>query len=330
MIDIGKFYAGKEVLVTGGRGYLGSCISAALIKCGAKVTIIDVSQTKWVPAAEGNVARHVRADITDVRSFKDELAVCDMIFHLAAQEYKRDGYSMIADYLVNAKAIADIMNACVEAECLPTIVFSSSSNIFGIQQMMPVDENSPDNPPSLWSAHKLLAEKYISFYSAKYKFRTSILRLPNIFGPTPRLDVFCRSSLNTLILNAISKGLIILYDNATCLRDYLGSEDVATALLMGGALASAWPKTNTFVLGSGTAYTYASLATVVAKIVAERTGRVVQIKYESGKYGEPLDQRDFVANPRAFGELTGWSPCKSTEDVVRETVEFVISRKIGK
>lgn len=323
----GSYYSTKSVLVTGGRGYLGSCISAALAETGARVYLLDESSSSWRPEPGPNVSL-VRADVKQVADYEEILDQVDIVFHLAALEFKRVEYSLLEDYLNNAKPVADIMEACVRRSVRPVIIFSSSANIFGIQQSMPVSERSPDNPPSLWSAHKLLAEKYLCYFSAKYDFKTLILRLPNVFGPTRRQDTFGRSSINKMILDALSTGEINLYANANCQRDQIIADDASRAFLMAGVCARRWPDRNTYVLGCGATHTYASIATMISEYVADITGRRISIRNNNDKYDDPIDRRDFVGDFREFSELTGWIPETTIGDGLRRTIMFALNEGI--
>ena len=322
-----SYYSAKSVLITGGRGYLGSCISTALAESGARLYLLDDSNSSWRPEIDKNVSL-IRANVMQVDDYEEILDKVDIIFHLAALEFKRVDYSLLEDYLNNAKPAADIMAACVRRSVRPTIVFSSSSNIFGIQQSMPVSERSPDNPPSLWSAHKLVAEKYISYYSTKYGFKTLTLRLPNIFGTTRRRDTFGRSSINKMILDALWTGEISLYANANCRRDQILTDDASRAFLLAGLHARRWPDRSNFVLGCGVSHTYASIATMISEYVAELTGRSVSLKYNTDKYDDPIDRRDFVADFQEFSGLTGWTPGTTIADGLRQTIMFALNEGI--
>lgn len=322
-----SFYSTKKILITGGRGYLGSCVSSALSNTGALIYLLDHSPSTWLPSNANNV-RLVNANVAHAESFEEILGEVDFVFHLAALEYRRDSYDLLEDYLNNAKSVADIMETCVKHSARPTIIFSSSANIFGIQQSLPVSERSSNNPPSLWSAHKLLAENYISYYSMKYNFKSTILRLPNVFGPTARQETFVRSSINKMILAALASGVIDLYSNSHCLRDQIFSTDAVHAFLLAGMYAREAFEDNTFVLGCGIPCTYLSLAETISKQVTNSTRRHIDIRYRNDKFREPLDQRSFLADFRAFSSLTGWVPEKSLEERIGETIYFAIQEVI--
>ncbi len=320
---IKEYYSNTKILITGGRGYLGSCLSESLANTGSLIYLLDHSSSKWLPSNETNV-QLINADICNIETYENILSEIDIIYHLAALEYNRQNFDLIKDYLVNAKSVADLMAACVRKNVRPIIIFSSSANIFGIQESLPINERNRDNPPSLWSAHKLLAENYISFYTIQYNFKSMILRLPNVFGPSANLSMFNRSAINLMILQALSTGVINLYGNSDCLRELIFTTDAARAFLLGGINAQEASGGIVSLLGSGTGYTYRTAAQIIVSAVKKHTGKETVIKYNRDRYNEPIDQRNFLADPTHFSALTGWSPEKDLVSGIDETVRFVI------
>lgn len=321
---IKEYYSNTKILVTGGRGYLGSCLSESLSNTGSLIYLLDHSSSKWLPSNETNV-KLINADICNIESYESILSEIDIIFHLAALEYKRQEFDLIKDYLVNAKSVVDIMEACIRKNLRPIMIFASSANIFGIQESLPVNERNRDNPPSLWSAHKLLAENYLSFYTMQYNFKSMILRLPNVFGPSANLSMFNRSAINLMILQALSAGVINLYGNSDCLREQIFTTDATRAFLLCGINAKEASKGIISLIGSGTGYTYRSVAQIIASAIKEHIGKEVIIKYNKDRYNEPIDQRNFLADTTYFSSLTGWYPEKDFVSAIDETVRFVIS-----
>jgi len=323
-----EFYAGKRILITGGRGYLGSGLSESLSNTGALLYLLDHSSSDWLPSNKTRV-RLINADIRQVESYKEIIGEVDIIFHLASLEYNRQEFDLVKDYSINAKPVADIMEACIREKVRPMMIFSSSANIFGIQASLPINEKNRDNPPSLWSAHKLLAENYLCFYARQYNVQGMILRLPNVFGPSVNVSMFNRSTINLMTLNALSTGTINLYGNADCVRDQIFITDATRAFLLGGLHA---PKASAGIvglLGSGTGNTYRSIAQTIAAAVKKHTGKEITIKHSRDRYNELIDQRNFLADATYFCSLTGWSPETDLVSGIEETVKFVIDEGIG-
>ncbi|MGV8081437.1 MAG: NAD-dependent epimerase/dehydratase family protein [Syntrophales bacterium] len=323
--SLSHFYSNKRILITGGRGYLGACLSEALSITGSLIYILDNSPSRWMPTYSDNI-RLLNADICEISSYEHILTEVDIIFHLAALEYNRTAYDPVQDYSINAKPVLDILESCTKKDVRPTIIYSSSANIFGIQQSLPINESSKDNPPSLWSAHKLLAENYISVYSTKYNFRSIILRLPNVFGPSARFSRFNRSSINSMIVDAVSKGIINLYGNYDCIRDQIFTTDATSSFLHSGVIAKDVSGRTTCVIGSGVEYTYQSLSDIISKVVKQQTGKGVLIRFYKDKYNEPIDQRNFLADFSYFSSLTGWSPVMGLVPGIIETVRYFLGR----
>lgn len=322
---ISQFYSNKKILITGGRGYLGSCLSESLSETNSLLILVDHSVSDWSPSNLRNV-QIIRADVRDISSYAGILNDVDIIFHFAALEYRRNGYNLDEDYSINSRAIADIMESCVRQDIRPIIIYPSSANIFGIQETMPIRENSRDNPPSLWSAHKLLAENYISVYAKKYCFKSLILRLPNIFGPSARLSMANRSAVNAMILRAIAKGILNLYDNSGLVRDHMFTVDVTRAFILAGLGANTASIGDMFILGTGVGHTYDSLAEIISQSIKLYTGREIAINRCKGRYGELIDQRNFVGDPALFSSLSGWNPRRDLASDIQQTVRYFLKK----
>ena len=204
-------YVGKTILITGGTGYIGSLLVESFnsIDCTVIVSTDDVSsKSTWEDVINPNI---------------------DFVFHLAAVEV---GYETVErDLNVNTVSVLHMLQTCVEKKCNPKIIFSSSTNIFGMVDENIVNENTQSTPPAEWAAHKLLAENNLRIYSSRYGLKTTILRLPNVYGPVPKRETINRMVINKVIRYGIENKQLKLYGNKECYRDFLFVEDVVGAFM---------------------------------------------------------------------------------------------------
>src|SRR5438552_12968357 len=154
-------FRGKQVLITGGVGFIGSNLARRLVSLGARVTLVD----SLIPLYGGNlfniedIREQVTLNITDVR---DPYALAylvrgkDYLFNLAGQTSHLDSMTNPrADLDINAAAQLSILEACKESNPAVKIVFASTRQIYGKPDYLPVDEAHPPRPVDVNGIHKL-------------------------------------------------------------------------------------------------------------------------------------------------------------------------------
>ena len=284
-------------MITGGTGYIGSLLveSFRKIPCTVIVCTDDVSnKSTWEHFIDHNI---------------------DFIFHLAAVEVGHD--TIERDLNVNAVSVLHMLQTCVQKNCNPKIIFSSSTNVFGNVDEDIVNENIESNPLAEWSAHKLLAENYLKIYSSRYGLKTIVLRLPNVYGPVPKGETINRMVINKVIKYAIENKQLKLYGNKGCYRDFVFVEDVVDAFMKIG-LAEDFDG-SFFVVGSNELVTISD----VWNIIADKIGDV-SISVE-GVELDPIEMRSFVGDYTKLNSTVGWKPKVSLETGIKKTVEYLRS-----
>jgi UDP-glucose 4-epimerase len=297
-----KSYEGLNILVTGGRGYIGSALVESLnsIDCNLILSIGDVSEKETWDSI-------IHKDI-------------DVIFHLAGVEVGHE--TSERDLNVNAVSVLHMLQTCVEKDCNPRIVFSSSTNIFGDTQYDVVDEKTISNPPAEWSAHKLLAENYLKIYSDKYGLKTVTLRLPNVYGPVPRKEVMSRMVINKVIQYGIENKQLKLYKNKDCYRDYIFVDDVVNAFLKIGLADSGVFDGRFFVVGTEKLITISKVWNTIANEIGN-----VSISIDNSVELNPIEMRSFGGDSTRLNEVVGWEPEINLQYGIRLTVENIKRRR---
>jgi UDP-glucose 4-epimerase len=333
-----RAYRGKTVLVTGSSGFIGSTLVREFCKVNCRLVLLDKELRFSRP--KGSVARIVKvyADVTHAAAWDSVLKGVDFVFHLAALEYDRKSFDVNKDIDINALSVIRLLQAYVRVGCTARIIFSSSANLFGLAKDLPVNENTPTDVVSLWSAHKHLAENYFRVFAAKHTVKAVILRLANVYGPAQDIASIMNVVINQAVVSAIEKGTMHLFGNSNCVRDYLYVDDAVTAFIIAGASAELLPGIGPYVIGTGEGKTIAQVWQIISEKVKSITGRNVVIGKENGKKLEPFDMRDFMADSRLFTAKTGWKPLVSMEKGVELTVNKLLflrrngwhSRKIAR
>jgi nucleoside-diphosphate-sugar epimerase len=319
-------YHGRTILITGGRGYIGSALTQSLAEANCKLILLDHStENIWKPEHQKAKVSLLYGDVTVRKTWDGSLPGVDYVFHLAAKEYfYRSGYNPEQDLQFNILPILHLLEVCRTQNYRPKIVFASSANLFGLVDTLPVNEDNPANPLTLWAIHKLTAEHYLKLYSDQFGIQSISLRLANVYGPTARRPVMTRVVLNKVIAKALEDEALITYVNQGCVRDYVFLKDVIQAFLLAGAYCGS-DKNPFYVIGSGEGETIADVWHLIADIVRSQTGKNVPIRFDQSVKVEPMELRSFVADTSRFKDATGWEPRTGLTQGIDITVRAFLS-----
>lgn len=231
-------FNGKNVLITGGLGFIGSNLARRLVTLGARVTLVD----SLIPNYGGNlfniedIREQVICNISDVR---DPHAMAyliqgqDFLFNLAGQTSHLD--SMIdpfTDLEINATAQLSILEACRKHNAGVRIVFASTRQLYGKPEYLPVDEKHPIRPVDVNGINKLAGEWYHLLYCQVHGIQATALRLTNTYGPGMRVKDARQTFLGIWVRNLIEGVPIKVFGDGKQLRDFNYVDDVVNALLI--------------------------------------------------------------------------------------------------
>ncbi len=196
---------GRRVVVTGGLGFIGSQLAIRLVSAGAVTTVVDLpdpdcmGRLENLSAISGRVSI-LREDLGRSGSWVDAVATSDVVFHLAAQVSHSGSMADPAlDLSQNCGSLLGVLETARRVSAPPQVVFTSTRQVYGRADRLPVDEAHPVQPPDVNGIHKLAAENYLRLYREVYGVPTTALRLVNTYGPGMDLDHGGRGVLNTLI-----------------------------------------------------------------------------------------------------------------------------------
>lgn len=221
----------ESVLITGGAGFIGSHLAEAMVRAGAKVTVVD----NLAGGALANLAA-VRDQVDfhemDIREPAFEEFVrqnrFDAICHLAANAYVPPSVDDPSfDFNQNLAAPFRLLEVLRKAEQRPLLVVMSSAAVYGNPTRIPILESDPTVPISPYGVGKLALERYVAVFSQVYGIQAASLRLFSVFGPRQKKQIvydFLRK------LTATPNELVII-GNGTQMRDLVYVEDVVQAIL---------------------------------------------------------------------------------------------------
>lgn len=316
-----RLYRGKNILITGGLGFIGSNLAHRLVGLGARVTIVD----SLIPEYGGNrrniagIERQVVVNISDVRdrhSLPVFLAGQDYLFNLAGQTSHLDSMAdPETDLEINGRAQLSILEACRRHNPAIRIVFASTRQIYGRPDYLPVDEKHPLRPVDVNGINKLAGEQYHLLYNKIYGIKTTVLRLTNTIGPRMRVKDARQTFVGVWIKAAI-QGVPFEVWGGEQLRDFTYVDDAVEAFLTAAAEPAAVG--GVFNLG-GTSHP--SLREVADLLVRAAPGAKYKIR------AFPADRRkidigDFYSDCSLIRAAIGWQPRTSVEAALRKTLAY--------
>lgn len=320
-----EVFFNKNVIISGGLGFIGSNMAIRLVSYGAVVTLVD----SLIPEYGGNwwniepVKNQVKINISDVRdeySIRNLIQGQDYFFNLAGQTSHLDSMqNPFTDLEINSKAQLSILEACRKYNPTIKIVFASTRQLYGKPQYLPVDEKHPLYPVDVNGINKLSGECYHIVYNHVYNIKTAVLRLTNTYGPRMRIKDARQTFLGIWIRNLIENKPITIYGNGSQIRDYNYIDDVVDAFLLVAA-SDLW-NGSIFNLGHNEPI---SLKTTAEIMIEENHGGSYHFKDFPGDLIK-IDIGDFYSDYGKINALLGWAPKVSIREGIRQTLEYYLN-----
>lgn len=301
----------KEILVTGGAGYIGSICVEELLVQGYEVVVIDNLQ-EGHRAAVMPEAVFYEGDYGDEDLLRDIFSKheIDAVVHFAAEttiEFSMtDPGVYFHNNLVNGIILLDVMR---ESGC-ERMIFSSTAATLGEPQYTPIDEKHPQLPINAYGESKLMFEKVLDWYHRAYGLRFNAFRYFNAAGASERLGEAHRheSHLIPVIIQVIlgQRQKLQIFGNdyptrdGTCIRDYVHVIDLARAHIRAFENLDRHPA-GKYNLGNGQGFSNLEVLRTIEAI----TGKKVPFEMASRRPGDPAV---LVASSELARQELDWQP----------------------
>ena len=311
-----------KALVTGGAGFIGSSLCEALVAAGWQARAFD----NLTVGSKKNIGRllHgsgksrfeiVAGDCTRLDQIRKAVRDCDILFHLAANpEVRMELNNPEQCYRQNVYATYCVLEALRTSKA-STIVFASTSTIYGRAKTLPTpEEYAPLEPISLYGASKLAGEAMVSAYCHSFDRQGIVLRFANILGPRSTHGVV-NDFVRRLIQNP--RELQILGDgNQT--KSYLYVDDAVDAII--SSVKTAQSPIEVFNVGSTDQISVKQIAATIIETMELKEVRFNLSGGQSDGSGWLGDVKNMLLDISKL-KARGWTPAHDSRESIRLTVQ---------
>ncbi|GAB6189628.1 NAD-dependent 4,6-dehydratase LegB [Marinitoga arctica] len=308
-----------KVLVTGAEGFIGSHLTEMLVEKGynVKAFVRYNFQNNWGWLEKSKYLKDIEiytGDIRDYDSVYDAMKDVDVVFHLAALIGIPYSYiSPLAYIKTNTEGTYNVLEAARKLN-IQRVIHTSTSEIYGTAQYVPIDENHPYNPQSPYAASKAAADHLALSYYRSFELPVTIIRPFNTYGPRQS----ARAIIPTIISQILAGKKQIKLGNLTPTRDLNYVKDTANGFITVGL----HEKTigDVFNLGTGKEISIGDLA----KKLINLTGKEVEIVTDKQRLRPQKSEVErLLSNPEKAMKLTGWKPQYTLDEGLKETIEWI-------
>ena len=311
--------AGRTALVTGAAGFIGGHLVAQLAEDGANVRAFvrynsrdDRGTLDWLGPAVQDV-EVIAGDLRDPESVAAATQGADVVFHLGAQIAIPNSYVNPRDFFeTNVLGSLNVDQAALNAG-VERIVHTSTSEVYGTAQTVPITEDHPLEAQSPYAASKVGADKLMLSFHRSFELPVTVLRPFNTYGPHQS----ARAVIPTIISQALEAEKIRL-GSLEPRRDLTYVADTVAGFIA----AANSPKAVGRVMQLGTGHDV-SIGEIV-DLVADLLEKTITVDVDSRRIRPPASEvQRLISSPRLAEELSGWRPEVSLREGLMRTISWI-------
>jgi NAD dependent epimerase/dehydratase len=312
---------GKAVLVTGAGGFIGSHLTERLARLGHRVRALvrynGRDDRGWLDDLPKEVLANVevhRGDLKDPDAVARAVEGREMVFHLGALIAIPYSYQNPFDVVqTNVNGTAHVLDACRRSDVLERVVLTSTSEVYGTAQYVPIDEKHPLRGQSPYAATKIAADALGESYHRSFGTPVSVLRPFNTFGPRQS----ARAIIPTIISQALTRPVVKL-GRLDPRRDLTYVKDTAEAF---ASIASCDAALGQVVnVGRGSDVTIGELVERIGVIL----GKPIEVETQSDRVRPSASEVERLQAGTALAQgLWDWRPRYSLDEGLAETVAWI-------
>jgi dTDP-glucose 4,6-dehydratase len=313
-------WSGRRVLVTGAGGFIGSNLAETLARAGASVRAFVRYTSRgdhgWLELTEPDLTRSIeifRGDLTNPEAVAGALEGCEAVFHLGALIPIPYSYRHPREFVTaNVVGTLNVLEAARRGEPA-RIVHTSTSEVYGTAQTIPIDEEHPLHPQSPYAATKVAADQLALSFQRSFGTPVVVARPFNTYGPRQS----ARAVIPTIVTQALARDVIEL-GAISPTRDFTFVDDTVQGL-MRCALAEG-VEGEVINLGTGTEVSIGGLA----ELIVQLAGREVPVSLDQERLRPPDSEVErLLASTDKAKRLLGWEAQVDLDEGLRRTIEWL-------
>lgn len=313
----------RSVLVTGAGGFIGSALTAELVRQGFRVRALrrysargHLDALRWIDRDIIREVDVVPGDLRDAESVAGAIDGMEQVFHLGAQI--AIPYSHVNPRAFVEANVIGTLNVAQAARVqeVERVIHVSTSEVYGTAQRLPMTEDHPLSPQSPYAASKIGADAIMDSYRHSFGLPVVIVRPFNTYGPGQS----ARAVIPTIVEQAL-RGDTICLGSLRPRRDFTYVTDTVAAL----TAAALEPKAlgRTFHIGSGQNVSVAELV----ELVGELMGKRLEIETESRRLRPSGSEvQELLCDSSLARQLIGWSQSVNLRAGLAETIRWIEGR----
>ncbi len=312
----------RKALVTGGAGFIGSCLSRKLSQNRYNVIAYDDLSNGSGKEGLPKSVKLVKGNIFNVNKLKSICRKVDVVFHLAVKPLTMSFDRPEEVVKVNDYGTYLVAKICSQCNC--KLIHVSSSEAYGSAKSIPMKENHPLYPSTIYAGSKAASELYVRGFEKSERLKTVIIRPFNSYGEFMRIDTY--SAAFPKFYDRISKKLRpIIYGNGKQTRDFTYVDDTCNGIILADQTKNAIG--DTFNIGQGKEVQIRKVARIFIKKYEEITGKKIinELKFEAARKGDVMRHLADISHAR---KVLGYKPTIKLDEGIERYISWRLASEI--
>jgi len=306
----------RRVLVTGGAGFIGSHLVDALTARGDRVVVVDdlsVGSRDNLKHHDGGGRVELQiADVLDGERLSALMRGADIVFHLATQCVRLSLFEPELVHRVNTEGTLRVALAVI-ANKVPRLVYVSSSEAFGSAQRVPMSEDHPFDPTTIYGASKLAGEHYVTAFHRTHGLEAVIVRPFNTYGPREHFEGAYGEVIPKFVVRVLNGKRPIVFGDGEQTRDFTFVEDTVRGIMLAADAPGLSGRSVNIARGEEVTINE------IARLVLETCGSRLVAEHGPER---PADVRRHYADISRARREIGFAPRVPIADGIRRYVEW--------